>query len=95
VKNQIWAAAVVWLSRKRWSKWLAALGWRHPAGTSSLSTLGGSRADGLLGVCITGLGLGEEMSVCGLVFIMEGNNDVVVISENNPMKTNAKQKKSD
>ena len=24
---------------------------------------------------------------------MEGNNDVVVISENNPMKTNAKQKK--
>ena len=23
---------------------------------------------------------------------MEGNNDVVVISENNPMKTNAKQK---
>jgi hypothetical protein len=33
--------------------------------------------------------------VCGLVFIMEGNNDVVVISENNPMKTNAKKKKSD
>ncbi len=24
---------------------------------------------------------------------MEGNNDVVVISENNPMKTTAKQKK--
>jgi hypothetical protein len=32
--------------------------------------------------------------VCvGRVFIMEGNNDVVVISENNPMKTNVKQKK--
>ena len=29
----------------------------------------------------------------GRVFIMEGNNDVVVISENNPMKTNAKKKK--
>ena len=35
-------------------------------------------------------------NVCvGRVFIMEGNNDVVVISENNPMKTNVKQKKSD
>ena len=30
--------------------------------------------------------------MCGLVFIMEGNNDVVVISENNPMKTNTKKK---
>ncbi len=29
----------------------------------------------------------------GRIFIMEENNDVVVISENNPIKTNAKQKK--
>jgi hypothetical protein len=39
------------------------LGWRRLAGISSLSVLGGSRADKLLGVCITGLSLGEEMCV--------------------------------
>ena len=50
-------------------------------------------AHALLGVLITGLSLGEKMSMHGLILIMEGNNDVVVISENNPMKTIAKQKK--
>ena len=36
----------------------------------------------------------EGGNVCvSKVFIVEGNNNVVVISENNPMKTNAKQKK--
>ena len=75
-----------------WSKWRAALGWRRPAGTSSLSTLGGSRPDGLLGFVSLCWVWGGNVCV-DRVFIMEGNNDVVVISENNPMKTNAKQKK--